>query len=83
MEIVKQRRKILDAMDSNAKGNDNFIFAIKLISTKDLQGKSSSFKRSVEEVRRKNQTYIFSKVLPWPTSVKVTLSEKLIIFLKL
>ena len=44
MEIVKQRRKMLDAMDSNAKGNDNFIFAIKLISTKDVQGKGPVLK---------------------------------------
>ena len=38
MEIVDHRRKILDAMESNAKRNDNF--AIKVISTDNVEGKS-------------------------------------------
>ena len=58
MEIVNHRRKTLDAMESNAKGNDNF--AIKVISTENVDGKSYIFlKRNMEEVRRKNQTYFF------------------------
>ena len=58
MEIVNHRWKILDAMESNAKGNDNF--AIKVISTENVDGKSYIFlKRNMEEVRRKNQTYFF------------------------
>ena len=58
MEIVDYRRKMLDAMESNAKGNDNF--AIKVISTENVDGKSYIFlKRNMEEVRRKNQTYFF------------------------
>ena len=58
MEIVNYRRKMLDAMESNAKGNDNF--AIKVISTENVDGKSYIFlKRNMEEVRRKNQTYFF------------------------
>ena len=58
MEIVNHRRKMLDAMESNAKGNDNF--AIKVISTENVDGKSYIFlKRNMEEVRRKNQTYFF------------------------
>ena len=58
MEIVDHRRKMLDAMESNAKGNDNF--AIKVISTENVDGKSYIFlKRNMEEVRRKNQTYFF------------------------
>ena len=32
MEIVNHRRKMLDAMESNAKGNDNF--TIKVIARK-------------------------------------------------
>ena len=45
-------------MESNAKGNDNF--AIKVISTENVDGKSYIFlKRNMEEVRRKNQTYFF------------------------
>ena len=38
MEMVNHRRKMLDAMESNAKGNDNF--AIKVISTENVDGKS-------------------------------------------
>ena len=38
MEIVNHRRKMLDAMESNAKENDNF--AIKVISTENVDGKS-------------------------------------------
>ena len=48
---------MLDAMESNAKGNDNF--AIKVISTENVEGKSYIFKKNMEEVRRKNQTYFF------------------------
>ena len=43
MEVVNHRRKMLDAMESNAKGNDNF--AIKLISTENVEGKSSIKKK--------------------------------------
>ena len=54
-------------MESNAKGNDNF--AIKVISTENVDGKSYIFlKRNMEEVRRKNQTYFFhfpSYYLEW------------------
>ena len=58
MESVNHRRKMFDAMESNAKGNDNF--AIKVISTENVDGKSYIFlKRNMEEVRRKNQTYFF------------------------
>ena len=49
---------MLDAIESNAKGNDNF--AIKVISTENVEGKSYIFfKKNMEEVRRKNQTYFF------------------------
>ena len=43
MEIVNHRRKMLDTMESNAKGNDNF--AIKVISTEKVEGKSSIKKK--------------------------------------
>ena len=39
MEIVDHRRKMLDDMESNGKGNHNF--ATKLISMKNVEGKSS------------------------------------------
>ena len=48
MEIVNHRQKVLDATESNAKGNDDF--ATKVISLENVEKK-------VEEVRRKNQTY--------------------------
>ena len=35
MEIVNPRRKMLDAMESNAKGNDNF--DAKVISTENVE----------------------------------------------
>ena len=41
MEIVNHRRKMLDAMESNAKGKDNF--AIKIISMENVEGKSYIF----------------------------------------
>ena len=41
MEIVDYRRKMLDAMESNAKGNDNF--AIKVISAENVDGKTYIF----------------------------------------
>ena len=59
MEIVYQRWKILDAMESNPKGNDNF--ATKVISTENV-GKN---------VKRNSQTYFFSKSLTWETSLKL------------
>ena len=82
MEIVNQRRKVLDAMETNAKGNDNF--AIKVISSENVEGKSSIKKKNREEVRRKSQTYLFlfSKLLPCTTSFKIYLPWKSIIFLK-
>ena len=58
MEIVDHRRKMLDAMESNAKRNDNF--AIKVISTDNVEGKSYIFfYKNMEDVKRKNQTYFF------------------------
>ena len=63
MEIAHQRRKMLDAMESNPVGNDNF--AAKLISMENVE------KKNEKEVRRKNQTYFFSKVLTWETTLKL------------
>ena len=57
MEIVNHRWKILDARESNAKGNDNF--AIKVISIENVEGKSYIFQINMEEIRKKNQTYFF------------------------
>ena len=53
---------MLDAMESNAKGNDNF--PTKVISTENVE-------KNVKEVRRKNQTYFFSKLLTWATSLQL------------
>ena len=53
MGIVNHRRKMLDFMESNTKENDNF--AIKVISTENVDGKS--YIKKMEEVKRKNQTY--------------------------
>ena len=50
---------MLDAMESNAKGNDDF--ATKVISTENTEGKIFSLNKNVEEVRRNNQTYFFFK----------------------
>ena len=69
---------MLDAMESNAKGNDNF--TIKAISTENVEGKSSILKKNIEEVTRKNQAYFFSKLLPWATGLKVTSLENYSIF---
>ena len=46
MEIVNHRQNRLEAMESNAQGNDNF--AIKVISTENVEGKSSIFKKNME-----------------------------------
>ena len=80
MEIVNDRWKMLDAMESNAKGNDNF--AIKVIIIENVKGKSS-IKKNRKGVRRKSQTYLFpfSKLLLWTTSLKVSCSGK-VLFLK-
>ena len=43
MEIVNRRRKMLDAMESNANGNDNF--SVKVISTENVEGKISIKKK--------------------------------------
>ena len=43
---------MLDATESNAKGNNNFAVDVENVK-----------KKNVEEVRRKNQTYFFSKLL--------------------
>ena len=59
-------------MESNAKANDHF--PIKVISTENVE-------KNVEERRRKNQTYRFSKLLVWTTSSKVTFSQNFYIFI--
>ena len=43
MEIVNRRRKLLDAVESYAKRNNNC--AIKVISTENVEGKSSIKKK--------------------------------------
>ena len=65
MEIVDHRRKMLDAMESNAKRNDNF--AIKVISTDNVEGKSYIFffkKYGRCKKKESNLFFPFSKLLP-------------------
>ena len=45
MEIVKQTQKMLDAMESNAKGNDNF--ATKVISMENVEKMWKSKKKEL------------------------------------
>ena len=64
---------------SNAKEKNNF--AIKIISTENVEGESSIFnKKTMEELRRKSRTYFSSKLLPWATSLRVTFSGTLSYF---
>ena len=58
MEIVNQRK----VMESNAKRNDNF--ATKMIGMENAEKKCKI-------VRRKNQTFFFSNLLTWETSLKL------------
>ena len=51
MGIVNHRRKMLDFMESNTKENDNF--AIKVISTENVDGKSYIKKKNKIEERIK------------------------------
>ena len=44
MEIINLTRKSLDAIENTAKGNDNF--AIKVIRTESVEGKSSILKKT-------------------------------------
>ena len=62
MEIVNQRQKMLDAMESNAEGNDNFV--TKVIITENVE-------KNAKEVRRKNQTFFFPKLMTWATILKL------------
>ena len=74
MEIVNHRRKMFDAMESNAKGNDNF--AIKVISTENVEGENYSFKKIYGRSKKKQSNLFlpFSKLWPGATSLTVTLS---------
>ena len=58
-------------MESNAQGTDNF--AAKMISTENVE-------KNVKEVRTKNQTYFFCKLLTWVTSLKLPSLENYSIF---
>ena len=62
MEILNQRQKMLDAMESNAEGNDNFV--TKVIITENVE-------KNAKEVRRKNQTFLFPKLMTWATILKL------------
>ena len=57
---------MLNAMESNAKGNDNF--ATKMISTENVGNKFGRIKKKQ------------SNLLTWATSLKVTFSGKLLYF---
>ena len=66
MEIVNQRQKMLDAMESNAEGNDNFV--TKVIITENVE-------KIAKEVRRKNQIFFFPKLMTWATILKLSSLE--------
>ena len=71
MEIVHQRWKMLDAMESNPKGNSNF--ATKVISTENLEKKC---KRSEKE---ESDSFLF-QVFNLGDFFKVTFLGKLLDF---
>ena len=58
MEIVNHIRKILDAMEINAKGNNNF--SIKIIRTKIAEGKSYIFTKKYGKSKKKDSNLFFS-----------------------
>ena len=64
MEIINHRRKTLDAMESNAEGNDNF--AIKVVNMENAEGKSYIFYKKYGRSKKKesNLFFAFSKLLP-------------------
>ena len=68
---------MLDAMESNAKENDNF--AIKVISTENVDGKSY-IKKKKKMKKESNLFFPFSKLSPWATSLKVTFSGIVLYF---
>ena len=53
---------MLNAMESNAKENVNFTTKVTSI---------EHIEKNVKEVRRENQTYFFSELLTWETSLKL------------
>ena len=57
MEIVSHKQKMLYAMESNAKGNNNF--AVKVISTENVEGKSCIFLKKYGR-SKKNESNFFS-----------------------
>ena len=71
---------MLDAMESNAKGNDNF--AIKVIRTENVEEKSYIFKKKYGRSKKKNSNLFFPffKLLSWATSLKVTFSGMVLNF---
>ena len=64
-------------MESNSKGKKNF--ATELISTENVEGKSCSLKKCGRTKKKKSNLFLF-KLLPWPTSLKVTFAGKLLYF---
>ena len=74
MEIANHKRKMLDAIEGNAKGNDSFV--IKVISAVNIDGKSYIFLKKYGRNKKKESNLFipFSNLLPWTTSLKVILS---------
>ena len=52
MEIINYRQNFLNVLESNTKGNDNF--STELISTENLEGKSSSLKKCRNKKKKSN-----------------------------
>ena len=78
MGIVNHRRKMLDFMESNTKENDNF--AIKVISTENVDGKSYIKKIERSKKKESNLFFPFSMLLHWATCLKVTFSGIVLYF---
>ena len=70
---------MLDAMESNAKGNNNL--TIKVISSEYVEEKYYILKKYGKSKRKNlNLFFPFSKLLPWTTSLKVIFSGRVLYF---
>ena len=70
---------MLDAMESNAKGKDNF--AIKIISMENVEGKNYIFKNNIRSKKKESNLFFpFFKLLSWATSFKVIFSGLVLYF---
>ena len=57
MEIFAHRPQMLDAIESSTKGNNNFV--TKVISTENVEGKSTSLKKGGRTKKKDPSFFIF------------------------